>query len=205
MMSLRSALLTTSLALAPATASADVWIDDKVRSLTLQAPGLQTTALAPNGHSASEAARLFKQVCLSGKFHRAAVDAALAASGWGFGFVDKMMPFKDPVNIGGFYAPDALLNASDGIFFNKVPQCNLLVRTAEPFQQGTAEAALAEALGARPSNLAEAMKKGKPNRSYQPKWIVAGDNGSTFVVTVRRSVVDPDVTHLAALQDVNKK
>lgn len=198
-------LLAAAVALIPIAASADVWIDDKVRSLTLQAPGLQTTALTAKGRSASEAARLFKQVCLTGKFDRASVNAGLAASGWGFSFVDKMMPFKEPVNIGGFHAPDALLNASDGIFFNKVPQCNLLVRTAEPFQQNAAEAALIETLGAPPSNLSEATKKGKPNRSYQPKWIVSGDNGSAFVVTVRRSVIDPGVTHLAALQNVSKK
>jgi hypothetical protein len=198
-------LCVTAALFAAQSATADVWIDDKLRSLTLQAPGLETTDIAPNGHDADQAAALFRRACFSDRADRTSIAAMLSGNGWGFKFVDKMMPFKDPVNIGGFYAPDAVLNASEGIFFNKVPQCNLLVRTVDPFQREIAEAALAKAVGAEPSNIAEATKKGKANKSYQPKWSITKSDGTAFTVTVRASVADPTVTHFAALQEVKKK
>lgn len=185
-------------------ALADVWIDDVGRSMTLQFPGMQPLVLAPAAHSIDDAANLFKAACLSGSFARTSVGAVLTQSGWGFAFVDQMMPFKEPVNVGGFRAADAAVNVSEGSFFNKRPQCNLLFRAAAPHDQATAITALSATLGAAPSNAADAVKKGKPNKRYQPEWVIPAATGGTLTVYARASVSDPAVTHFAVLHKVSK-
>lgn len=185
-------------------AQASVWVDDIGRSLTLQFPGSAPLTLSPGDHSIADAAALFKTACLSGSFERDRVASLLDASGWGFAFADQMMPFKEPVNVGGFQAKDAAVNVSASIFFNKRPQCNLLFRAPQPHDQAAAVAALSTVLGAEPTNAADAVKKGKPNKRYQPEWAMPAANGASLTVYARASVSDPSVTHFAVLQKVSK-
>ena len=198
---MRAALILTALAVATP-AAAGPWIDDKGRSTEMVFPGASPLVLAANGHSVTDGVAAFDRLCLKTGFERAALEPAVSASGWGFAYRAEMMPFKPPVDIGGWNSPDATLRMANGIFFNRKPQCNLTFLPADGADMAAVQAALTALLGAAPDNAAKQFdKKGKPKKYYSPEWTLTGSNGVLLKVFALPAVYNTGAFQLAVLKN----
>lgn len=186
-------------------ARATPWVDDIGRSTSMSYPGASPLNLRPNGHNLVQGADTFKKLCLATGFDKAAVGAAAQAIGWGFAYRAQMMPFKTPVDIGGWESTDAAVYAANGIFFNKLPQCNLTFVPSTPATLADVQAALSAALGQAPANADKAVgKNGKVNRRYEPEWRLVQPDGSIHIVFARLSPTVRGAVHLAVLKKAPK-
>ena len=173
--------------------------------MTMQFPGDVPAAFAANGHDAAAAADLFKRACLDTSLAREAAGKVAEASGWGFVYRPVTIPFKNPVDMGGWYARDAAVNVGSGMFFNKHSQCNLIVVLAGEFSVAKMRDALGSAIGSPPSNSADAVdKKGKPKKYFVPEWQVQVASGTPATVKVMAVVGSDGSIQLSALQKVSK-
>jgi hypothetical protein len=203
---MRLALAFLAAALLPTAASASApWVDDLGRQMTMQfaGGGTATTPRSPHGHDAAAFVSAFSRVCIDTGMVREVAGLAAEGLDWGFAYQPEMVPFKPPVDIGGWYAGDAVVNVGSGLFFNKHAQCNLVGTPA-----GGDFAALTAALGTRfgtPVNAAKATKKdGKPNPSYAPEWEVALPQGGTTRVKAMQVYGNPSEIMISALKKVEK-
>ena len=80
------------------------------------------------------------------------VEAAVSESGWGFTYQAEMVPFKVPVDVGGWNAPDATLRMANGIFFNKKPQCSLAFAPDGQIDMASVQDAVTALVGQAPAN-----------------------------------------------------
>lgn len=194
------------LMLAQQTHAAGIWIDEHGRSTQMGAPGMTSFNPSANGHDLKNAVSLFHTLCVSSFTSKDAVGKAAEGTDWGFSYQVDEVPFKDPVDLGGWISRDALLNVSDGIFLNPNPQCNLLVNTTDDFDIALIERAVSEQIGAAPRNADKAVKKnGKPNKHYSPEWGVKTADGLDAIIYARRSVANANVVHLALMKKQEKK
>ena len=173
--------------------------------MTMQMPGDSQTVFRHNGHGPAAAAGLFKKACLDTGLARAAAGAAAEASGWGFAYQPVIVPFKDPVDIGGWYTIDAAVNVGAGMFFNKHNQCNLIVAPADQPSLATMLEAMSAAIGTSPANAADAFdKRGKPRKYFAPEWEVAIGGGSPARISIMPVSGAAGSYQLTALQKVSK-
>jgi hypothetical protein len=157
-----------------AAAQAAPWLDERGRVLTMQFAGAPVDKLAAAGHDANAAAAMFKNLCLDTGLQRETAGKQAIASNWGFTYRPLMVPFKQPVELGGWVAADAALNVGSNLFFNKHSQCSLTVAVAGPADILASEAAMTKLLGSQPSNAARQMDgKGKRRKFYEAEWAIA--------------------------------
>ena len=198
---MRTALILMAVA-AATPAEAGPWIDDKGRSTEMVFPGASPLVLAANGHTVADGVTAFDRLCLKTGFDRAALEPAVAASGWGFAYRAEMMPFKPPVDTGGWNAPDATLRMANGILFNKKPQCNLTFLPVASSDMAAVQAALTALLGTAPDNAAKQFdKKGKPKKYYSPEWTLTGSDGVRLKFFALPAVYNTGAFQLAALKN----
>ena len=173
--------------------------------MTMQFAGDVPATFAANGHDAAAAADLFKRACLDTSLAREAAGKVAEASGWGFVYRPVMIPFKNPVDMGGWYARDAAVNVGSGMFFNKHSQCNLIVAPMGEFSVAKMRDALGVVIGSPPANAADAIdKKGKPKKYFVPEWQVPLASGTPATVKVMAVVGSDGSIQLSALQKVSK-
>jgi hypothetical protein len=183
-------------------AVAGPWIDDRGRSTAMQFPGVRPVTLAANGHTAAAGVAAFDAVCLKTAFDRSAVETAAQQSGWGFVYRAEMVPSNQPVDVGGWNAPDATVRMADGIFFNRKPQCNLTFVPAAEGGLGAVQEALASLLGKPADNADEQFdRKGKPKRYFAPEWTLAQPDGSNLKIFALSPPDIPGAIQLAVLKD----
>jgi hypothetical protein len=181
------------------------WVDDKGRQMTMQMPGDSPTLLHAAGHDAAAAANLFKAACLDTRLERQPAGQTAENSGWGFAYRPVMVPFKTPVDMGGWYASDAVVNVGAEMFFNKHRQCNLIIAPSGDTSYAAVKDALVAALGQTPTNAAEAFdKKGKPRKWFQPEWNLALSSGDAALVKLMPVVGASGTYQFTALQKVSK-
>ena len=173
--------------LTAAAAQAAPWLDEHGRTLTMQFAGAPVDKLAAAGHDASAAVAMFKSLCLDTGLDRATAGRQAVASSWGFTYRPLMVPFKQPVELGGWVSADAALNVGSNLFFNKHSQCNLTVAVAGPANIVASEDAMSKLLGSQPYNAAKALdSKGKRKKFYEAEWSVADPaTGSITTIYVR--------------------
>lgn len=165
-------------------------------------PGATPIKLIANGHTLADGVAAFDRLCLKTGFDRSAVAAAASASGWGFTYRPEMMPFKPPVDIGGWNAPDATLRVANGIFFNRKPQCSLMFAPQGGADMAPIQAALTALLGMAPINAAKQFdKKGRPQKYYAPEWTVTSPAGKPAKIFVLPAVYNAGAFQLAILQN----
>ncbi len=180
------------------------WIDDLGRQTTMQFPGDTPTILTANGHDSTAVVAAFKRICLESRLDRQLAGKAAQDLDWGFAYRSIMMPFKDPVDIGGWYTRDAVVNAGKALFFNKQTQCNLIAAPSDASQESMRNA-MDATLGA-PSNTGKAFKKnGKPNKYYSPEWTVSTSQVGTVTVFMLPISGSRDQFQIAALLNGPKK
>lgn len=170
-----------------ATADAAPWIDDRGRVLTMQFAGAPVDKFTAAGHDASAAAAMFKNLCLDTGLQRETAGKQAVASNWGFTYRPLMVPFKKPVELGGWVSADAALNVGSNLFFNKHSQCSLTVAVAGPGDIVASEEAMSKLLGSKPHNAAKALdSKGKRKKFYEAEWAIADPaTGSVTTIYVR--------------------
>lgn len=201
----RRLMFTAGLLLLATQAAATPWIDNRGRSTSFFYPGSKPLALSAGAHSLGDGASAFKKVCLTGTFDAATIRSAAEGLGWGLTYRSQMMPFKDPVDIGGWEASDAALYASNGLFFNRNAQCNLTISPSSPATLSDIQAAMTAVVGTAPANVAKAVdKKGKPNRWFEPEWNVSLADGSPAVVYARLSPTIRGAVQLAVMKKAAK-
>jgi hypothetical protein len=185
-----------------ASAQAAPWIDDRGRFMEMQFPGAPNEKLVASGHDINAAVGLFKKLCLDTGTDRETAGKQAIASGWGFSYRPLMVPFKKPIELGGWVAGDAALNAGANLFFNKHSQCSLTVAVAGPADIAASEAAMATLLGAKPYNAAKAFDgKGKRKKFYEPEWSIAdAATGSVTIIYLRTVPESTGEVQIAALR-----
>ena len=168
-------------------AHAAPWLDERGRVLTMQFAGAPVDKLAAAGHDAGAAAAMFKSLCLDTGLNRESAGKQAVASSWGFTYRPLMVPFKQPVELGGWVSADAALNVGSNLFFNKYSQCGLTVAVAGPADILASEAAMSKLLGSQPYNAAKALdSKGKRKKFYEAEWSIADPaTGSITTIIVR--------------------
>ena len=197
--------LIAALALVAAPASATPWVDDLGRSMSFFYPASKPLQLQAGAHGLADGDQAFQKVCLTGAFDKASIGTAVQSLGWNFAYREQMMPFKKPVDVGGWEASDAAVYAADGIFFNKLPQCNLTFVPAGPASLADVQNAISAAVGAQPRNADKALdKKGRPNKRYEPEWSLAQPDGSSQLIFARLSPTLKGAVHLAVLKKAAK-
>ena len=178
--------------LAASAAHSAPWIDDRGRFVEMQFPGAPKDKLVVSGHDLYAAAALFKSLCLDTALDRETAGKQAIASDWGFTYRPMMVPFKQPIELGGWVAADAALNAGANLFFNKHSQCSLTVAVAGPSDGVASEAAIAKLLGTQPSNAGKALDgKGKRKKFYEPEWISADPATGSVTTIYARSLMEP--------------
>jgi hypothetical protein len=183
-------------------AMAGAWVDDLGRSTEMQCPGSTSPVYTANGHSVADGVELFGAVCLKNGFDRAAAEPVVVGSGWSFSYRAEMMPFKEPVDIGGWNAPDATLRMANGIFFNKKPQCSLAFRPQETADIAAVQDAMSKLLGKAPENAAKQFdKSGKPKKYYTPQWSLLGPDGAAIKVFALPLPYNSGAIQIAALKN----
>jgi hypothetical protein len=191
-----------ALLISPASLLAGPWIDDKGRSTEMTFPGATPVSLAANGHSVDDGVKIFHELCIKTGFNRKSVQIATEASGWNFVYRAEMMPFNQPVDVGGWNAPDAALRMADGIFFNKKSQCNLTFKPQSTADITAVETSLTAILGVSPYNISKQFdKKGKPKKFYSPEWHITGSGGATLSVFVLPAVYNSGAYQLSVLKN----
>ena len=171
----------------------------------MQMPGDSPTVFRVNGHDAVAAAGLFKKACLDTGLSRSAAGGIAQASGWGFAYKPVIVPFKDPVDIGGWYAVDAAVNVGSGLFFNKHNQCNLIVAPTGKPDLAVMQDAMSASIGNSPVNAADAIdKKGKPKKYFAPEWEVPVNGGQPARISIMPVAGAAGSYQLTALQKVSK-
>lgn len=166
--------LVTGLALlvCGAAARAGTWVDRYGRTLKLDAPGLVEATLTSGTRGADAMASTFKSLCLDTALDRGA--AGRAAEAAGFRYVAASMPFKNPVDVGSWVAPDAELTVGRDMFFAKEPQCGLVMALPAGVDAAAVTTALSSVIG-MPANAGKATTKGgSVNKRWQPEWLVPG-------------------------------
>ena len=120
---------------------------------------------------------MFKSLCLDTGLDRGIAGRQAVASSWGFTYRPLMVPFKQPVELGGWVSADAALNVGIEPVFNKYSQCGLTVAVAGRADIVASEDAMSKLLGAsrttppkRWTARASARNSMKPNgRSPTPQ------------------------------------
>ena len=188
--------------LAAAPAAAGEWIDDKGRATSMQHANSKPLSLRPNGHSVSDGIAAFEALCINTDFDALRAGFVAEQMDWGFVYREEIMPFSDPVDIGGYNSADAALRISSGIFFNKKPQCNLTFLPGPEAELAEIEAGLTDLLGAEPVNKEKQFKKnGKPQKNWAPEWIVTTATGDEVTIFAKPSVGFDDGYHLSILKN----
>lgn len=159
------------------------------RAASLSGPGLRGQRPIPGGENPDQVATAFRAACLESKLDLRAVDRAVVAPPLGLARDDSKLPFTGPVyaapvphwsgrSAALLIAPATVGPPRGGGFRIEGPQCTLAF--GEPdFTHEALEAALTRVIGAAPYNAAEAMRKGKPNRSYSPRWLWTMPDGTS--------------------------
>ncbi|MBU6166719.1 MAG: hypothetical protein KGQ52_11400 [Alphaproteobacteria bacterium] len=170
------------LAVAPPPALAQIaFADPDGRYTELTGPGVVQLPLGVSGMAPADFVRRFQALCLSGSLEPARITAAAAASGWAATPDQYRIPFTgplydEPVHLWSGGGQTLLVAAKTigrprGGFGIHGPQCALLTLAGD-YTQDTMAPAISAALGTGPTNAAEAMREGKPNRAYRPHWAV---------------------------------
>src|SRR4030095_3553115 len=117
-------------------AQAAPWLDERGRVLTMQFAGAPVDKFTAARPDASAAAARFQSLCLDTGLNRESAGKQAVASAWGFTYRPLMVPFKQPVELGGWVSADAALNVGSNLFFNKYSQCSLTGAGCRPRQIG---------------------------------------------------------------------
>ena len=161
--------------------------DEGGRAVEFSAPDIAKLDLSSQGRSPGDIATLFRKACLDSKLNAAAIDSAVSAQPWMMVRRDTKIPFTGPAFdtpvprwLGGGFsliATAVTIGITKGSGFRIAgPQCTLASGEAS-FSRQDLEAALTEAIGSGPMNAEEALKKGKPNKNYSPRWQWTGATG----------------------------
>lgn len=184
------------------TAASATWVDKFGRVTELSFPGTTPLIIAPGAHSVKDGVRAFDQLCLKTSFDRSEIEKAVAASDWGFDFKSEIVPFKPPVDVGGWNSPDAALRMANAIFFNKKSQCNLTFAPKEAASSDAVLDAVSSMLGKEPSNASKRFdKKGIPYRYFEPEWTIVAPDGVALTLFVHYSRIAPGAIHLAVIKN----
>jgi hypothetical protein len=158
--------------------------------------------ISATSHSLADGIAAFSQLCLKTNFDRSSVEKAVAASDWMFSYRSEMVPFKNPVDVGGWNAPDAALRMSNEIFFNKKSQCNLTFAPVQSVDSNVVMDAMSKALGKAPDNAAKGLdKKGNRAKFFSPEWIITGADGIAVTIFAHPSRSIAGAIHFAALKN----
>jgi len=192
-----------ALALSAGTAThAGPWIDDKGRSTEMGYPGAPRLLLSSDGRTIEEGINGFNQLCLETEFDRTRVEFAAEALDWGFEYRIEMMPFNDPVDVGGWNSKDAALRVSESIFFNNRAQCNLTFFPGAGPDLSDVQAILSQIVGEQPVNADRQFKRnGEPRRHYSPEWQIVSASGTELSIFARPSPTMDGAYHFAVLRD----
>jgi hypothetical protein len=202
---MRKSVVAAAIALIAAPVSATPWVDDLGRSMNFFFPGSKPLQLQAGSHSVADGVQAFQKICLAGAFDKASIGSAVQGLNWNFAYREQMMPFKQPVDVGGWETSDAAVYAAEKIFFNKLPQCNLTFAPAAFPALTDIQAAISAAVGAQPRNADKAFdKKGRPNKRYEPEWALPQADGSTQLIFARLSPTVKGAVHLAVLKKAAK-
>ena len=129
----------------------------------------------PAAMAPEDMARLFKRICLDTNGDPAAIDAAAAAASPALTAAPMKVSAgknKPEIQLHLWRGPGVVVAQTDGFFAVQDAQCNItFYPTALPDRSSLATA-LGAAIGTEPSNAADAVKKGKPNKHYLPIWVV---------------------------------
>ena len=149
----------------------------------MQFPGSAPSVYTAGNHNLADGIATFDRLCLQTGFDKGAVDRAASEGSWKFTYRTEMIPFKEPVDIGGWNAPDATLRMADGIFFNKKAQCSFAFAPNDAADMGTIQEAMSKLIGSAPSNASKQFdKKGKPKKYYTPEWSKPGTGGAILKI-----------------------
>ncbi|HUQ12816.1 MAG TPA: hypothetical protein VM055_00890 [Novosphingobium sp.] len=186
---------------ASAPVAAGPWVDSVGRSTELTFPGSAPVKLTAGTHSLTDGVAAFVGLCVETGFDRAKVERAAAASDWAFAYRAEMMPFKPPVDVGGWNAADATLRMANGIFFNKKPQCSFMFAPQGGADMAAVQAALTKLIGP-PGNAAKQFdKNGKAKKYYTPEWTVTVADAKPLKVYALPAVYNAGAFQLAVLQN----
>jgi hypothetical protein len=163
------------------------WLDRAGRYTMLQFGGSGPTSLKSGNRSVADYVTLFKEACLDRPFGADEPRSAIEARAWGFQRLDHSVPSgRVTADLSGWQAPDVSVRSSTGVFFAPNPQCNVTAALATPIGSEELEAAMTQALGAQPANVAKKVdKKGQRRRGYEPMWKLAGPTGLERTVYAR--------------------
>lgn len=191
-----------ALLLSLSTAASATWVDKFGRVTELSFPGTTPVTIGAASHSLADGVAAFDQICLKTNFDRNGVEKAVAASDWGFSFRSEMVPFKEPVDVGGWNTPDAAVRMANAIFFNKKSQCNLTFAPNETVSSNAVLDAVSNVLRQAPSNAAKRFdKKGNPAKYFSPEWTLVGSDGAAITVFAHASRNISGAIHLAAIKN----
>lgn len=184
------------------TAASASWVDKFGRVTELSFPGIAPATLAAAQHSAADGVEAFSEFCLKTNFDRSSVEKAIAASDWRFSYQSEMVPFKNPVDVGGWNAPDAALRMAKEIFFNKKAQCNLTFAPSGPVSTDTILDAISNVAGKSPDNIAKRFdKNGSPAKYFSPEWTISRPDGSVVTIYFHQSQNTTSTIHLAVIKN----
>lgn len=202
----KSLIFAAALLACGSAASAAPWVDDVGRSLQMSFPGAPVISLKANGHNLADAVSMFSTLCLETNYDKQEAGKLAEAAGWDFAYQEEIVPFKEPVDIGGWISVDADLRIAETVFFNKQSQCNLTVVIDEPFDSAQLQSAISAKLMTEPSNIKKAFKKsGEPKKNYQPEWLISSGDGSSHIVYARPSISQANAIHLAVVEQKAQK
>lgn len=188
------------------------WTDSAKRSVMLGFSGGSGQPPRAGSRTAADMAGAFKKLCWDTALDDVAIAKAAQAIGWGFNFEEVQVPNgrnKPPVDLVGWRADDAVLSITRGFSSAPNPQCNLRVFAADMPSEADMVAALNSVLGT-PTNIADAVRPdGRPNRRYEPEWLLSSSNGServAFVVNIltANSYTPVSSVHLALIERPSK-
>jgi hypothetical protein len=177
------AVLVGTIAAAPAALPAQIFYTDaKGHMVEFSSPELPPAQLLPSKRSAAELVAAFRASCIEPGFDTARTDAAVPAANGPAVRITTKVAFKPaeydpPIEVwrtsdGAVQLVTARIGPDKGSRFRiDGPQCSLITGYTAALAQGALDTELTAALG-EPANVAEAMKKGKPNKGYSPYWLV---------------------------------
>lgn len=189
--------------LAAGSAHAQLYFSDEDgRAVEFTSPDIPKLTLSSAGQTADGIATLFRQSCLQSQLNPEAIQSVVSTQPWAMVRRDVKIPFTGPAFeplvprwLGGGFsliATPVTIGIPKGSGFRVAgPQC-ALATGGSALSRAEIEAALSRSIGSLPVNADEAVKKGKPNRNYSPRWRWTGADGvqQDIGVTMMRSYAE---------------
>ena len=181
-----------ALSLAP-TAEAQngaMWVDRHGRMMSLTISGPATQPPEPADRTPADMAALFTRLCVAASADPAAEGLTAAPSTSGGG--------RAPLVLDIWHAAGLVLSRSERFFATQRAQCNTVFYVRTLPERQAVQDALSRALGAQPSNAAQAIRRnGRPNPRFVPEWTIGTNQVAVAHVGRGNRLLQGDRVHLS--------